>query len=102
MSIEEILESLNRRGFYNGQSLDALELQVYAVQEELGEVARKIRRYRQGVEKIDLHELAVECADTAIASVCLVGAACGDDASDFIRAKMRNDEARGRLHNEKV
>lgn len=101
MSIEEILESLQVRGFYNGQDIDALMIQVYAVQEELGEVARKLRRWRNGTERLDLTELAIECADVAIASVCLAGAACGDSISEVMRTKMRSDEARGRLHNGK-
>ena len=102
MTIDEILESLQRRGFFdeaemfkwlaNGQT------QIDAVIEELGEVARSFRRYRQAGAYADRDAIATEAADVVIAAVCLLGAIVGWEADRVIRAKCAADEKRGYLH----
>lgn len=98
-TIDEILASLERRGFYVGLDHDRAAVQVLAVAEELGEVARKLRRDVQGVQAIDPVSLATEAADVVIAAVCLLGACAGDASWRFVDAKLKQDEARGWLHN---
>jgi NTP pyrophosphatase (non-canonical NTP hydrolase) len=98
-TIDEILASLKRRGFYVGLDHDRAAVQVLAVAEELGEVARKLRRDVQGVQAIDPVALATEAADVVIAAVCLLGACAGDASWRFVDAKLKQDEARGWLHN---
>lgn len=74
--IAECLVSLRKRGFYNG--VGDPEPQLCAVLEEVGEVARLLRRAAQG-QPLDHDKLLHECADVFIASVCLAGTLCGDN-----------------------
>jgi NTP pyrophosphatase (non-canonical NTP hydrolase) len=69
------------------------------VAEELGEVARVLRRDAQGVQPIDPLALANEAADVVIAAVCLLGACAGKESARFVRGKMLSDEERGWMHN---
>ncbi len=100
MTIDEILASLARRGFYAGIDHDIAAVQVLAVAEELGEVARKLRRDAQGVQAVDAVALATEAADVVIAAVCLLGACAGKESARFVYNKAAMDESRGWLHNE--
>jgi hypothetical protein len=99
LTIDDILDSLARRGFYVGLDTDRASVQVFAVAEELGEVARKLRRDAQGVQAIDPVALANEAADVVIAAVCLLGACAGQESGRFVHNKMTIDEQRGWLHN---
>lgn len=99
ITIDDILASLNRRGFYRGANSAAVRVQMFAVQEELGEIARTLRRDAQGVRGIDPLALATEAADVVIAAVCLLGAAAGDASARILAGKLAADEARGWLHN---
>ena len=99
MTIDDILASLSRRGFYVGLDTEQASVQVFAVAEELGEVARKLRRDAQGVQAIDPVALANEAADVVIAAVCLLGACAGTESGRFVHNKMVSDETRGWLHN---
>jgi NTP pyrophosphatase (non-canonical NTP hydrolase) len=99
LTIDEILASLSRRGFYVGLDTERAAVQVFAVAEELGEVARKLRRDAQGVQPIDPVALANEAADVVIAAVCLLGACAGKESARFVHNKMVSDEERGWLHN---
>lgn len=98
-TIDDILASLERRGFYGGIDYEAARVQLFAVQEELGEMARMIRRNDQGVTGLDVTALASEAADVVIAAVCLLGATAGHNAWRFVDAKMKQDETRGWRHN---
>ncbi len=99
MAIDEILISLERRGFYAGIDHDTARIQLFAVQEELGEIARMLRRADQGVQPLDVDALAVEAADVVISAVCLLGACAGGASSRFVDAKLKRDEMRGWRHN---
>lgn len=99
MTIDEILASLERRGFYGGIDRNAAPVQVMAVAEELGEVARMLRRHAQGVQELSNTKLAIEAADVVIAAVCLLGLCAGSTAGGIVRAKCNADEYRGHLHN---
>lgn len=99
ITIDQIIDSLHRRGFYTGPSVDAMQTQVDTVIEELGEVARGLRRYRQGVAGMRDAMLGNEAADVVIAAVCLGAATCGSQLSAVIAAKLEEDERRGYLHN---
>ena len=99
LTIDEVLASLERRGFYVGLDYDRAAVQVFAVAEELGEVARKLRRDAQGVQPIDPVALATEAADVVIAAVCLLGACAGRESARFVHNKAAIDESRGWLHN---
>ena len=100
LTINDILASLERRGFYGG-SIDRNKagVQVFAVAEELGEVARMLRRHEQGVQELPPTKLAIECCDVVIAAVCLLGQVAGITSSGLLRAKLAADERRGYLHN---
>jgi len=99
VEIGQIVESLKRRGFYGGAyDIGGVEIQVHTVNEELGEVSRKLRRWKQGVEGLQVDELRHEAVDTLIAAVCLAANACGDDLDAVIESKMRSDEKRGYRH----
>jgi NTP pyrophosphatase (non-canonical NTP hydrolase) len=99
LTIDDILASLRRRGFYVGINHDRATVQVLAVTEELGEVERKLRRDAQDVQPVDPVALATEAADVVIAAVCLLGACAGDASWRFVDAKLKQDEARGWMHN---
>ena len=102
MTIDDILASLEKRGFYDPflrEWRTTTQTQIDAVIEELGEVARSFRRFRQGVDMIDDRLVEIEAADVVIAAVCLLGAVAGDRSGDVIRAKLEADEKRGHLHN---
>lgn len=100
MQVEEIVISLARRGFTSGMlhGHEDQATQVLAVDEELGEVARMLRRIRQGVDAVDRQQLADEAVDVLIAATCLASMACGPDLGRIISAKLARDEARGYLH----
>ena len=103
MTIDDILASLERRGFFDQAELFKWltngQTQIDAVIEELGEVARSFRRYRQAGAHIDRDAVATEAADVVIAAVCLLGAIAGYQSDSVIRAKLEADEKRGFLHN---
>lgn len=103
MTIDDILGSLERRGFFDQAELLKWvingQTQIDAVIEELGEVARSFRRYRQAGAHIDRDAVATEAADVVIAAVCLLGAITGYQSDSVIRAKLEADEKRGFLHN---
>lgn len=101
VTIMDIIWSLEQRGFIaspNWFSSSRVQTQVDAVIEELGEVARLMRRHAQGREDLDIDRLAAEAADVVIASVCLLACAVGVQADRVIVAKLERDEARGWLH----
>ena len=99
ITVDDILASLERRGFYGGIDYAAVRVQFFAVQEELGEIARMIRRNDQGVTALDVTALASEAADVVIAAVCLLGACAGHNSWRFVDSKLRSDELRGWRHN---
>jgi len=100
VTIETVLSSLALRGFYDHHvDPDAATVQVLAVVEELGEVARMLRRHEQGVAELDPVALATEAADVVIAAICLLGQCAGDAAGRFVSAKLKADEMRGWRHN---
>lgn len=99
VTINDVVDSLVRRGFYNGSiSMEDAQTQVDAVIEELGEVARVLRRWRQGVAQIDMPLLQSESVDTVIASICLASFICGDELNSVVLGKMQKDEQRGWRH----
>ena len=104
VSIAEIIASLEVRGFLAWSTrrinldVQQVQLQLDAVMEELGELARVLRRHGQGRAPINHDELAVEAADIVIAAVCLFANAAGMDTDRILIAKLRADEARGWLH----
>lgn len=101
ISVDNIMDSLERRGFIPQEpwlDVQAVQTQVDAVLEELGEVARILRRDRQGREQLDIAKLANEGADLVIASVCLLSRIAGYAASEVIADKLAADEQRGWLH----
>ena len=97
-TIAEIVASLEYRGFLDFPArrehinLAKVQTQLNAVTEELGELARMLRRHDQGRADIDLPELALEAADLVIAAVCLFGYAAGMDTDNVLTAKLRADE----------
>jgi len=101
-SIQDIMASLARRGFIQlhsiGYDADAMQTQIDAVIEELGEVARLMRRVRQRRDVLDIDKLAEESADVVIAAVCLLAQVAGDGAPLVIADKLADDDARGWLH----
>jgi NTP pyrophosphatase (non-canonical NTP hydrolase) len=100
-SIKDIMASLGRRGFLSYPNFfdpDAIQTQVDAVLEELGEVARMLRRSRQGREDLDIDKLSNEGSDVVIASVCLLAQIAGNLAPEVISIKLADDEKRGWLH----
>ncbi len=103
LTIDEILESLLRRGFYDPTQVEfswkeTAQTQVDAVLEELAEVARELRRDRQDVVLAKKLDLAREAADVVVAAVCLLGAIAGPESSAVIVSKMAEDEKRGYRH----
>ena len=101
MKISEIIHSLQQRGFvpelFTEPDIEALITQILAGQEELGEIARNLRRIRQGVQEPDYDRLATEIADTVIAMTCALCCATGYP-SDVIYEKLTADERRGWKH----
>jgi NTP pyrophosphatase (non-canonical NTP hydrolase) len=97
-TIAEIVASLEYRGFLDFPArrehinLAKVQTQLNAVTEELGELARMLRRHDQGRADINLPELALEAADLVIAAVCLFGCAAGMDTDNVLTAKLRADE----------
>jgi len=100
VSLDEIFASLDQRGFLD-DGLEAVQTQVFAVSEELAEVARMMRRHRQGVNNIDYRKLMDEAADVVIAAVCLLWAASQGEANRIVRSKLQADELRGYRHSGK-
>jgi len=106
VTIDAILRSLMRRGFYvphDGTpglefNFQALITQILAVQEELGELARAARRDRQDVGPLDWALAQAEAADVVIAAVCLLGAVAGEQSEAAVAEKLLSDEARGWRH----
>ena len=99
--IDAIVLSLIRRGFLGGANAGSqsdVMTQYMAVIEEVGEVARTMRRVRQGVEAEDREALQLECVDLLITATALASIACGPDLSATILAKLAADESRGFLH----
>ena len=103
--LSDIIASLERRGFVSAADnsrrdpdLAAVNIQVCAVIEELGEVGRHLRRIAQGREQLDAWTLALEGADVVIAAVCLLRKLAGSEAAWVIDCKLGADEARGYLH----
>ena len=100
-TINDIIASLTQRGFIaepNFFDTQDVQTQVDAVIEEIGEVARLLRRHRQARQALDPTELATEAADVVIAAVCLFARSAGPNAPAFIAAKLTADDARGWLH----
>ena len=103
ITIDTVLASLAQRGFYDHHiDHDQATVQVLAVTEELGEVARMLRRHEQGVAELDPVALATEAADVAIAAICLLGQCAGEASSRFVSAKIKADEMRGWRHNGEI
>lgn len=100
VTITDIMRSLEQRGFYGGViDLKGVQTQVNAVIEELGEVARILRRHQQRGGPLDLSTLQAETADVVIAAVCLGAMACGFWLPQQVAGKLAADEQRGFLHN---
>lgn len=100
VTIGEVMRSLEQRGFYGGViDLKGVQTQIDAVIEELGEVARILRRNRQRGGSLDLPTLQAETADVVIAAVCLGAMACGFWLPQQVAGKLAADEQRGYLHN---
>jgi len=103
-SLAEIIASLESRGFLDWPArrlnldLQKVQLQLDAVIEEAGDLARILRRHGQGRASVNRDELAVEAADIVIAAVALFANAAGMDTDEILTAKLRSDEARGWLH----
>lgn len=100
-TIFDIEESLRRRGFLedSGNPAWLCQVQLNAVIEELGEVARKLRRHEQGVLELCWPDLMRETADVVISAVCLHAYAAGNLSSQVISEKLAADERRGWRHN---
>lgn len=103
LTIDEILESLQKRGFYDPTQVEfywkeTAQTQVDAVIEELAEVARELRRDRQDVVLAKKLDLAREAADVVVAAVCLLGAIAGPMSGSVIASKIADDEKRGYKH----
>jgi NTP pyrophosphatase (non-canonical NTP hydrolase) len=103
LTIDEILESLLKRGFYDPTEVEfswkeTAQTQVDAVLEELAEVARELRRDRQDVVLAKKLDLAREAADVVVAAVCLLGSIAGPMSASVIASKMLDDEKRGYKH----
>lgn len=99
VSLGEIIASLRARGFAKDEATfeDAM-VQVMAVDEELGEVARYLRRVAQNRQMPDPVKLREEAADVVIAAVCLLYNIAGLEAAAAISEKLQRDAARGYLH----
>lgn len=100
LMIDVIVQSLVRRGFIglDAGSFDDAMTQLMAVVEEAGEVARLMRRTRQGAGEADRAVLQQESVDLLITTVALAWIACGLDLGAVILAKLTADESRGLLH----
>lgn len=96
LTIDEVLDSLERRGFLKPGTVENLQTQVLATMEELGESARILRRHAQRGEPLD--NLGSETPDAVIASICLAGTYWHRNAGWAIRKKMQADEKRGFQH----
>jgi NTP pyrophosphatase (non-canonical NTP hydrolase) len=100
-TVTDIIRSLTRRGFIrkpNYFDAERIQTQLDAVIEELGEVARMLRRARQARQALDDQALCIETADVVIAAVCLFAHAAGSRAPAFVAEKLAADDARGWLH----
>lgn len=102
LTIATIIESLEQRGFIptpNLFDLTAVYVQHCACCEELGEIARHLRRCAQARERLDPDILAYEAADLVIAACCLLARIAGSpNAEQWLAHKLAHDEARGWLH----
>ena len=78
--------------------LQKVQLQLDAVMEEVGKLARVLRRHAQGRAPINHDELAVEAADIVIAAVCSSPTRPAWTQTKILIAKLRSDEALGWLH----
>ena len=100
-TIHDIMQSLAGRGFLrepNYFNAEAIQTQLDAIMEEVGEVARCLRRARQSHNQPDLDQLAVEAADVTIAATCLLATITGPNAPAFLAGKLENDDKRLWLH----
>ena len=95
-TITDIIDSLTRRGFLLEKpqhfdfDVERVQTQLDAVIEELGEIARLLRRQRQARQDLRLdRSLAIETADVVIAAVCLFAHAAGAHAPGFHRRQTR-------------
>ena len=94
-TITDIIASLTRRGFItepNYFNAQEVQTQLDAVIEEIGEVARLLRRHRQARQDLHPTELALETTDVVIAAVCLLARSAGPHAPGFVAAKLTADE----------
>ncbi len=98
VTLEQVVASLERRGFYSGVDMVAAQTQIFAVTEETGESARLFRRLRQGVEAPDPRKLELEAADLVISAICYGATVCGSRLSEVVLEKMEQDEKRGYRH----
>lgn len=98
VTLDHVVDSLHRRGFYTGADIFAVQTQIFAVAEELGELSRMFRRLRQRGDNPGMDAIQTEAADVAIAALCLAACACGSQLSDVVAAKLEADEKRGVLH----
>jgi len=101
LTIQDVIDSLERRGFVpvpNWFDPRGVQTQIDAVLEELGEVARILRRVRQGRQEMPVNDLREETADVVISAICLHALACGDAADGVIRVKLAADEKKLWLH----
>ena len=76
------MHSLTGRGFLqeiNYFDPEAIQTQFDAVVEELGEIARCLRRARQSYSRPDIDKLAVEASDVVIAATCLLATVAGPE-----------------------
>ena len=100
-TVHDIMESLTDRGFLqeiNYFDPEAIQTQLDAVIEEIGEIARCLRRARQSNSHPDIDQLAVEAADVTIAATCLLATVAGDTAPQILAAKLAADDKRLWLH----
>lgn len=101
LTINDVVASLIRRGFASDELGTPMEvtIQVMAVLEELGEVARHLRRFFQGVAPtLDPVVVPQESIDVMIAAICLANRANGDRLSGHVALKLEMDEQRGWRH----
>ena len=100
-TIRDIMNSLAGRGFLqeiNYFDPEAIQTQFDAVVEELGEIARCLRRARQSHSRPDIDQLAVEAADVVIAATCLLATVADISAPRVLAAKLEADDKRLWLH----
>lgn len=101
VTISQIMLSLVKRGFLPAHALfdaAAVQEQHNAVIEEIGEVARHLRRAAQRRTPLSPQTLTEEAADVVIAAVALLARCAGHEAEQAIAQKLQADEKRGWLH----